>query len=386
MTHEITYHAVGLNDDFPNGKIGGRVVLTGHSVRFEYEGGRVEMSLQGVKVRRGGSGALLVFIEHPAYPKWSIYTQQKKILKDLKRMSEPEFGTQLKQIRKSRILAYRITVAVILLIAFAFAGLLALRNPVAKAIARSVPVEWEQGLGEAVFDQYKAQRTVLDDAELKASLDGMTGPLLTGIPDKRYDFHVHIVVDPTINAFALPGGYVVLNTGLLLKAETAEEILGVLAHEIAHVTQQHGLRKMIDSLGFFLVLRALLGDRGGVMEALVEGGSFLLDQKFSRTFEREADDTGFAYLAGANIDPRGMIGFFARLHAESEKEGGLSLNNTLNFLSTHPAPKERMEFLQKKLQTLNRRGGFLSFKADFKTFQTALKEKIDAVGEQAPAR
>lgn len=372
MTDETVYQGVGLNDALPNGKTGGEIILTGHSVIFNYEGGRIEMSLDSLNVRRGGSGALLVFLEHPSFPKWSIYTQQKKILKDLKRLSKPEFSGQLKEIRKSRILAYRITAAVILMIAVIFGGLLMLRNPVAKAIARSIPVEWEQSLGETVFEQYKAGRVMLKNRELQTTLKRMTVPLLVSIPDRRYDFQVHIVVDPVINAFALPGGYVVLNTGLVLKAESAEEVLGVLAHEIAHVTKQHGLRKMIDSLGFFLVIRGLLGDRGGITDALLEGGAFLLDQKFSRSFEREADETGFAYLLTSDIDPGGMVTFFGRLHEESKKEGSISLNNSLNFLSTHPAPLERMNYLQQKLQSVNRSGTYLSFSEDFKTLQSII--------------
>ncbi len=376
MEQEIIYPGIALNEKLETGKTAGKIILTGHSVRFQYEGGALEFSLQDLSVRRGGSSSHLVFLEHPAYPGWTLYTEKKSILRELKRMSRPDIDHQIFSIRKSRMQVRAVILVVLFIIVLAFVGLLQLRNPIAKAIARSIPVEWEQALGEGVFEQYKATRHIIGDPGLKDSLVKFTAPLLDRIPDKRYEFHIYIIEDPSINAFALPGGYVVLHTGLLLTAETAEEVLGVLAHEISHVTRQHGLRKMIDSLGFFMIIKAFFGSKGGLLGEIVEGGAFLLDQKFSRSFEREADETGFAYLVTANIEPSGMISFFARLNEKSKEDGALSLNSGLNFLSTHPAPEERMEYLQEKWEKLNRRGGYLRFTADFKQFKEALERKI----------
>jgi Zn-dependent protease with chaperone function len=382
MEHEIVYPGIALNETLTNGKIAGRIILTGHSVRFEYEGGLVEFALQDLSIRRGGSSSYLVFLEHPAHPGWSLYTEKKSILRELKQLSKPDLSGQVSDIRKSRLRVRGTILAVLIIIGLIFLALLQLRNPIARAIASSIPAEWEQSLGESVFAQYKAERQVITDPGIVEAMQRFTAPLLVHIPQKRYAFHIYIVADPSINAFALPGGFVVLHTGLLLNAEQAEEVLGVLAHEIAHVTQQHGLRKMIDSLGFFLIIKAFLGDRGGLLSELLEGGAFLLDQKFSRSFEREADENGFAYLVGANIDPTGMIGFFRRLHEKSKDDGALSINNALNFLSTHPAPDERMEYLQKKWRQLNRRGGFLRFGSDYKVFRETLEIKL---GELQPS-
>ena len=157
-----------------------------------------------------------------------------------------------------------------------------LRNPINKAIAKSIPAEWETALGESVFESYKEGRNLVEDPGILSSLEAITGPLLSTIPDKRYKFHVYIIDDPTINAFALPGGFVVLNTGLLLAAESGEEVLGVLAHEISHVTLQHGIRKLLDSLGLILIVKAVLGDHSGIWGEVVSNGAFLLNQNFSR--------------------------------------------------------------------------------------------------------
>jgi predicted Zn-dependent protease len=375
MDEEIIYPGLALNEQIPNGKVSGQIILSPHSIRFVYEGGILEFSFQQLVIRRGGSSGHLIFLEHPARPGWTLYTEKRAILKDLKRLSRPDLSDQVTGIRKSRMKLRGIILTVALVIMVLFLGLLQLRTPIAKTVARSFPVEWEQSLGETVFQQYKAEQQIITDPVLQTSLENMAAPLLSAVPEKRYRFHLYIIENPSINAFALPGGYVVLHTGLLLSAETAEEVLGVLAHEISHVTLQHGIRKMIDSLGFFLLLRAVLGDSGGLLGEILEGGAFLLDQKFSRGFERESDEAGFAILVTANINPSGMIGFFQRLHQKSKEQGALSLDGGLNFLSTHPAPDERMNYLQEKWQNLNRKGGYLSFDTEFNSFQEQLKQK-----------
>jgi predicted Zn-dependent protease len=382
MEQQIEYPGIALHDGLKNGKTGGRIILTGSSLRFVWDQGNIELPLQDLTIKRGGSSGHLVFFEHHAHPGWIVYTEKKGILKKLKGSSSQynpykrEVSQQVSDIRKKTLGLRAIILASILVIAALIYGLYLLRTPINKAIAKSIPVEWETALGESVFEGYKEGRTLIEDVEVLASLETITNPLLSSIPDKRYAFHVYIIEDPTINAFALPGGYVVLHTGLLLAAESPEEVLGVLAHEISHVTLQHGIRKLLDSLGLLLIVKAILGDQSGIWGELIHNGAFLLNQKFSRGFEREADETGFLYLVNARIDPRGMMGFFQRLREESEKAGTLALEETLNFLSTHPDPGSRIKYLNRKWQQLVEKHGFLNLDADFQVFKTAIKQKI----------
>jgi predicted Zn-dependent protease len=94
------------------------------------------------------------------------------------------------------------------------------------------------------------------------------------------------------------------------------------------------------------------------------------------SWQREADETGFLYLVNARIDPRGMMGFFQRLREESEKAGILALEETLNFLSTHPDPGSRIEYLNRKWRQLEEKNGFMNLDADFQVFKKAIKQKI----------
>ena len=104
----------------------------------------------------------------------------------------------------------------------------------------------------------------------------------------------------------------VIHSGLLMAADSPEEIAGVLGHEIAHVTQRHSIRSIMSSAGLFLVLQTMLGDVTSIVAVLANNSAFLLSRKFSRDFERRADNQGWEYLLAADIKPEGMITFSRR--------------------------------------------------------------------------
>jgi predicted Zn-dependent protease len=166
----------------------------------------------------------------------------------------------------------------------------------------------------------------------------------------------------------------------LLAADSPEEILGVMAHEISHVTKQHGTRGIIESLGLYGIVSFLFGDVSGLAAILVNNVPFLLSQKFSRDHESEADEQGFRYMEAAKLNPRGLITFFEKMRREEEKlkeklPGGEALD-ALSFLSTHPATPERMARLEKLLAKSPRKDAFAKVDLDFKEFQNALRAKL----------
>ena len=224
-----------------------------------------------------------------------------------------------------------------------------------------------------MFAQLDQGDGFLEGSELEDLLARLTEPLLAVVPQHDYRFHFHIAEDECINAFALPGGPVVIHSGLVLRADAAEEVVGVLAHEIAHVTRRHTLRQVVSTLGLFTLVQALFGDLTGVAAVLTEGGAELLTLGFSRDFEREADDEGWRYLVAAGIDPRGMIGFFEKLRQEKEQRDGLGgAPAYLGFLSTHPTTPERIARLTRKLEGIPAGTRFQPMDVDFRAFQEAL--------------
>lgn len=214
------------------------------------------------------------------------------------------------------------------------------------AVAR-IPVEWEQKLGETVYQDFLSKETVVKEGPAVSAVQEMTQRLTDKIPNNPYKFQVSVVQSPVVNAFALPGGYVVVFTGLMAKAESGEEVAGVLSHELNHVLQRHGMERMVKMLGLTAVVGILLGDQQGLAGLAKQLGMELVTLKFGRAQETEADVTGIRLLSDARIAPDGMIRFFERL-SEKDKE-------RVELFSTHPMSAARAERLRAELAALPKR-------------------------------
>lgn len=211
------------------------------------------------------------------------------------------------------------------------------------AVSR-IPIEWEQKLGESAYRDFLAQQDVMKEGPAVAAVNEMTQRLTSRVTNNPYTFEVTVVKSDVVNAFALPGGYVVVFTGLMKKAESGEEVAGVLSHEVNHVLQRHGLDRIVKTLGLVAVVTILVGDPQGLAGLMKKVGLELVTLKFGRAQETEADLTGLQLLQRAKIDPAGMIRFFERL---SETDQGRT-----EWLSTHPMSATRAERLKIELASL----------------------------------
>ena len=211
------------------------------------------------------------------------------------------------------------------------------------AVSR-IPVEWEQKLGESAYRDFLSRQEVVKEGPGVAAIEEMTHRLTEQIQNNPYRFQVTVVKSDVVNAFALPGGFVVVFTGLMKKAESGEEVAGVLSHEVNHVLQRHGLERIVKNLGLLTVMAIVFGNQQGLVEMMKQLGVELLTLKFGRKQETEADLTGLQLLQRAKIDPSGMIRFFERL---SEKDEG-----RMEWLSTHPMSAARAERLKAELAAL----------------------------------
>lgn len=230
-----------------------------------------------------------------------------------------------------------------------------------------IPIEWEQKLGESVYQDFLSKETVLKDGPAVNAVQEMTQRLSEKIPGNPYKFQVSVVQSPVVNAFALPGGYVVVFTGLMNKAESGEEVAGVLSHELNHVLQRHGMERMVKMLGLAAVVGIVLGDQQGVLGLAKQLGMELATLKFGRAQETEADLTGLRLLSEARIAPDGMIRFFERL---SEKDGA-----RVELFSTHPMSAARAERLKAELAALPKRTP-IPFTFEWKPVQDSLASSV----------
>lgn len=218
-----------------------------------------------------------------------------------------------------------------------FIGIPRLAGP----IAALVPIEWEERLGTAVVEQLTRDAPHCASPEAEAALAAFVGRLAAA-RELPYRFEVHLVDRDAINAFAAPGGRLVVFGGLVAFAESPEELGGVLAHEVAHVARRHPTEGLIRSLGLSLTLGTVFGDLAGVGASLGELGLTLTEMSYNRAAEAEADRVAVQLLREAGIDSRGLIAFFARLDAEAA-----DLPEPLGLLSTHPLHAARVEAVTK---------------------------------------
>jgi predicted Zn-dependent protease len=249
------------------------------------------------------------------------------------------------------------------------------RTQLVKKIADHVPVSFEQKAGDQLFNLLSKGYVIIKDSALNAQLDTVISPLLHAINDTTQKFSFYIISDSTVNAFALPGGKVVINSGLILKSDKWSEIQGVIAHEMAHVTQRHHIRGVINQRGFFFILSSFLGGYSDFISILGEYGGHLESLMYSRKFEFEADDTGCKYMQQAHLDPQGMVSFFNKLLEENKENKGQKSNAFYNMLSTHPATADRIKNLSNTISKLSISKN-ITYNTKLADFQNKLKKQL----------
>ncbi|MBX9817640.1 MAG: M48 family metallopeptidase [Burkholderiaceae bacterium] len=225
--------------------------------------------------------------------------------------------------------------AVALLPVLALALLVLRGGDVVDWAVRQIPHAQEAKLGDLVLAQTRAQMRVIDSGPAVDAVKHM-GERLT--PGTLHRYRWLVVDKPEMNAFAAPGGVVVVYSGLLKGTDTPEEAAGVIAHEVAHAELRHGLQGMVKSMGLRAGAAVLLGDWSGAV--LSEVSTSLLEMKFSREAETEADAEGLHRMVAAKINPEGMARFMDKLAAQSKDATPPAL------LSTHPASAERATTLR----------------------------------------
>ena len=211
----------------------------------------------------------------------------------------------------------------------------------ADALTTLVPVSWEEATGGAIQREVIGLFVKNDDEPICAAAAGrvalkrLTERVAASI-ETDFRFTVTVANAKTVNAFAMPGGYIVILRGLIDFAESADEVAAVLAHEMAHVVRRHTTRGIIRNAGYSVVIDALAGGSwaGGA-------GEMLIATSYGREAETEADALGAAYLRAAGLRNDGNIAFFDRL---KKKYGDMP--RALALLSSHPLTDDRIAALR----------------------------------------
>lgn len=213
----------------------------------------------------------------------------------------------------------------------------------------------EQRLGAQVVAQLLQRGYILEDIELRHYLGQVGARLIRTTTQSPSDFRFFVIEDSGVNAFALPGGFIGINAGLITETETESELAGVMAHEIAHVTQRHIARQIQATQGMgwaalaAVLVAAIAGGDGDAISAAITGGMSALHQQrvsFTRAHELEADRIGIRTLAAANFNPDGMASFFEKMQRRSRLYG----NQLPQILLSHPVNNTRVAEAETRAQ------------------------------------
>ncbi|MGZ8253755.1 MAG: M48 family metallopeptidase [Burkholderiaceae bacterium] len=230
------------------------------------------------------------------------------------------------------------------------------------AAGEELPPAMERRLGEQIMLEVRRDPTYLPDPESTEYLNNLGYRLVAVSPSRSLDFVFFVIRDPMLNAFALPGGFIGVHSGLVITSQSESELASVLGHEIGHVTQRHIARmiarqKESTAMAIGALLLAILAARAGgsssgdLTQAAILGSQAAMIQQqlnFSREAEREADRVGYQTLLDAGFDGRGMEAFFARMQSGNRIYEGPAPA----YLRTHPMTVERISDMQNRTRTL----------------------------------
>jgi predicted Zn-dependent protease len=261
----------------------------------------------------------------------------------------------------------------------------------------------KRDINKGTIDFYSLDREVRLGRQLAAEVDRtakfITDPVINEYvnrigqnivlhSDAKVTFTIKVIDSMDVNAFALPGGFLYVNSGVILAADEEAEVAGVMAHEIGHVAARHGVEQASKgTLAQYLSIPLIFvgGPLGAVVQNVANLAVPLTFLKFSRGAEEEADRLGLQYLWAAGYDPSAMLSFFEKLKAKERKEPG----KLAQVFSTHPTTGDRMEKARLLLTRFPDRDEYTLTTSEFQTVKTKLlaiynNQKLENKGKAAP--
>jgi beta-barrel assembly-enhancing protease len=250
-------------------------------------------------------------------------------------------------------------------------------------------LEREISLGKSLAQEVERSSKLIDDPVVTEYVNRV-GQNLVRNSDARVPFTIKVIDSDEVNAFALPGGFFYVNSGLILHAQEESELAGVMAHEISHVTARHGTKNATkgELMQLATIPLILLGPGGWAGYGIYQGLNLAIPVtylKFSRDAEREADFLGLQYMYKAGYDPNSYVTFFERIQADEKRRPG----TIPKVFSTHPPTPERIENSQKEIaRILPARQEYIVTTSEFDSVKGRLRNIMFSrkVSDNAPGK
>jgi beta-barrel assembly-enhancing protease len=296
----------------------------------------------GCSLEQGGASDRMIFCRDPNRST-TIFCEEKTFLSALAEFGGNRLAPALstlkiteggKRTRSRRMWLIGLSLVALL----GFAGYQAFSRA-GNAAVRALPISVDEKIGELAWSAIDKHGPEVRDTVVVGAIQKMVdrlAPQSKSFAGKRLDFRVTVIDAPIVNAFCLPGGRIVVFTGLIRKASDPDQVASVLGHEMAHATLRHGLQRIVQSAGIVVALQIMVGDLGGLMAFVTEIAQQGLITSYGREQETEADREGLRMAHDAGIDGSALERFFAVL----EQEHG-DVPEVLQWLSSHPQLAER---------------------------------------------
>jgi predicted Zn-dependent protease len=351
-----TIEAFLFHPDHGNEMVPGLISADRNALHFFSDDLNIEIPLERVVIRCESKRDRRLSLRDRRFPDIVLFTVDDSIFSDPVLTQYRQTRAQLTEIAgrfdssaRWKMTLYALAACVVLV----WIGSYVYRAAI-KSVVSQIPSEWEKKIGDEEIVKVREEMEFIDNTNCTMELAKLAAPLVRGIPGEPIELKFYLVADSMPNAAALPGGHVLVTTGLLELVDRPEQLLGVIAHELAHVKRRHGFQQVISAGGPVLVMQILMSGRDNRLSLMGQISGFVIVQSFSKNFEREADETGWDYMVAANIDPRGMIEALELLQSEVGEMPFIP-----EKLESHPALQKRINKLKSKWEELPHKTGFI---------------------------
>ena len=351
MSNSTTFIGGVFSDAIEGGRAGAAIELTRQGIVATIDDGdQFVLPYQECQLQVGGASDRMYFCRN-ADKSLTIFCEDRKFPAQLQIASFGILDRQLEQMGKKRSslawanrrLVTYILVGLLVCTVGTYFGL----KVAVRSAAAALPVSVDKKIGDAVFSQGELNGAEVERPQTKAALEQMISRMAPHAAIEGMEFEVHIVKSEEINAFALPGGKMVVYTGLIDFADTPEQVAGVLGHEMAHATLRHGIERVAQSLGLAAAVHFIIGNAEGMIAAGAQLFQLATINSYSRNQESAADAEGVRMMHAAGLDPTSMPSFFEKL-----KQKEASLPGMAEWISTHPEHESRINALNHQIQSL----------------------------------
>lgn len=350
--HEETCFPGGVfSESIDGGRAGADIELAHDGVSaFTKQGERFFLRYSECNVEIGGFNGRMVFCRN-ADRSLTIFCDHKRFAAALAYASGGLLDDQLNQ--KQRILKSQVRKGrSFALVAILVAGLLVVGlyygiRAAGVAAVKAVPISVDRQIGRHSYASMDLGGKEIHDEIIVGAMQNIVDRLSPHAALEGLEFEVHVVKSPEVNAFALPGGVIVVYTGLIEQAERPEQVAGVISHEIAHATLRHGLQRISQSLGLAAAVNLLIGDVQGIVVLGSQLFQLASINSYSRDQENDADAEGVRMLHAAAIDPLSLAQFFEVLKQQDD-----GIPGGLGWISTHPEHDARIIRIREQMSAL----------------------------------